>query len=704
MKHPIRFLSICGMLLITLTSAFTSDSSQIKKHALLTNNNHQPHVSILNGFSDQDIQYNDTITTNLVAATSDIRAGNGGDVILTDFMHLLYIEFLNPLAKNNPTLPIYSEPADPQAFFVANGIKPTKVSILQNHDGDNISSPVSETAPSYPTTQAVVKLLNVLLLPLDQSPAFQQLAAQDPNGNWNPGNGFFAQFINYILIQQLNVMDGWNHYNRHDNGTKLNIGMFDFDAGYQYFVNRNTPGTYYTHNVGIDHDNLVIKNLTSQINNFMFLLVSYVNVAAGLLNQMLQNVPTPTGQWLALNNLTALSRFNTPQLKDAAANADYEGIIYDDQNGAAVTIFTALPRFMINASYGEGPSRPRTTRDWGKYNEYYLTILHYNGLISGYLNGDQEHNEFIHNAPQNSGHYWAYSDTFNLNSLRAEKGILGVLVFFDAWNAEFNFLVNFQSAIFKNICFDNWTSTSHVTFGITESDFTLTWSDGIDNIFTVQSIMQHLQKAFFPHLTAQITPFAQQFDLLQADYDAVNFGFDRDSNGDIINNHFVNLVTLKILTPAVLALYAKTQKLFAAEQTKILADKNTELNLLYDPINLNYVQHFNGEKLKYKLPNLLTDDPAQYNCLNKADLYLFFADTANKPNHPQYFIHFKAEQLQIQSEYHNAANTVKNNRLPNWAIILILVNASIAFAIIFCLIFAKKFRLSKQVQNTNLDS
>ena len=60
---------------------------------------------------------------------------------------------------------------------------------------------------------------------------------------------------------------------------------------------------------------------------------------------------------------------------------------------------------MIDASYGDGPKLNKATRNWGYNDPHYHLLLHYNGLISGYFNFMQEHNDFVHSSIENKNHY-----------------------------------------------------------------------------------------------------------------------------------------------------------------------------------------------------------------------------------------------------------------------------------------------------------
>lgn len=648
-----------------------NQSLSVSKNETIRQDNNYPTVFKLNSFGANDLQYND-ISDNFYSHLDSIKQGNGGDVILANFLHLLYIEFLNPLAKNNPTLTIPAEPTNPEAFFVTHKIE-KQPGMLQNHDGDTINSTWDDTAPSYPTTLAVVALLNILLVPLDTTPAFKQLAAQNLSGTFNPVNGFFSQFINYILTKQLHAMRGWNFYHRGVNGTSVNIGMFDFDTGYQKIIDRTSPGTYYTINIGVSNNGKwQNERLSEEINNFMFLLGSYVNFAASLLTNLTNIEPDPLGQWLMLNNLTSVGIFHTPKLVDAVSSADGWAAVYDDTNNGAATIFTGLPRFMINASYGNGPGTGQRSRDWGENNQFYFMTLHYNGLISGYLKGAQLCKDFVHSSVTNGGHYYAYNDTELIYNLDTEQRNIGEIVYWKAWNAQIQYLFSNDSDIFNTICMNTWYSSTFLStdLPITPDMMMIQTDDKIGNAFTGDSIIKQLQKKFNSAANVKIGTFLQNFNSVQAIYSQYDYGFKVDEHNKPVVKKYVDLTTINPMTPQTLLSLEIDAKEFALEQKNIFNLKMFSLDNLYQTVNLGFKTHTNGSALQYPLPDLRHDDPKTHNCSDRAELYVFYALDVQNPTKTEYFNNFKLEQLSIQQEHLSKPQ----HGFPAWTIVLIIVS------------------------------
>lgn len=694
------FVLGCGF--TPLTSLTKPVLEQVNHSAGLHDQNQ---IYALNPISTTQNLYHD-ISKTFNDARADIRAGNGGDVVLTNFIRLLYLDFLNPLAKANPGLNILPEPVNIEAFFTANGFKANISDHINNVDGcvPYFPGEDNDITPIYQTTRDVIKILNIFLLPLDSQPAFQQLTAIGPNGAWDPNGGFFSQFINYILTAQLNNMHYWSWYYHRipaqipQTSLNVNIGMFDFDAGYQHSIkaDNDNPGIFYSmYYYGLDSNQTTVSSLSNQINNFMFLLTCYVNFAGNFLNYFSNNDDySSLMKWTILNNIR-LNSFQTPTLADLTTKIDqYPPAIYNDS--ANVTLFTAFPRFMINASYGTGPSTNQPTYTWwNNSNDSYQLLLHYNGLNSSIIVDGVQNNYHYHSANVAHDGIHLYNDTQSTNNDLNQKTVLGQLCFYNAWDAEITYLLTNYPSTWQALNFSSWYHNSGIPKIAILQDLLTTSNDQImvagHELYTDASPFKRLNTVFFNRLNQEMIIGNNLLFMVKTTFNDNNYQFKADFFGTPTLYNYINIDQTpadQSLNSAILNPLWVQAKQFSTEQTAILNLYNLDLSTKYNAIDLHYQVHKDGRPLTYQLPNLLTVDPKNFNQPTKLALYQFFI--IQTPT--SYYAHFANEQRTVQSEMNSATDATVNEIILPWWLLALISLSSVTILIAMVLMLKKIYR------------
>lgn len=207
-------------------------------------------------------------------------------------------------------------------------------SVDKTFHGQQAESATTISQSQYPTTKFIANLVSYLLNPLDNDPRLVLLNANPLNAS----NGLFHQFTEWVLTNQTNNVGLVPLSN---NNLPLAFNMFDFDANFQ---SPNVNPNY--------------KYLPASL---VYMLVFYFNIVAGYEQQLFNSLNSGQKQDFSINMeyITRSTIYNT----DAVHNVIQAQLEWCNPF-EAVNMFTGIPIFMLNASYGSYANANKDSSLW----------------------------------------------------------------------------------------------------------------------------------------------------------------------------------------------------------------------------------------------------------------------------------------------------------------------------------------------------